>query len=79
MNHVDEIVYAIEEGNSFFNLKSKGNFSMYPEFMIAPFRAELTQLGVKECRTGEEVDAAVTNTNGTVLAIVNSVCGCAAG
>ncbi len=52
---------------------------MYPEFMIAPFRAELTQLGVKECRTGEEVDAAVANTNGTVMVIVNSVCGCAAG
>tara|TARA_B000000460_G_C21416734_1_gene349006 strand:- start:1 stop:513 length:513 start_codon:yes stop_codon:yes gene_type:complete len=79
LNYVDEIVYAIEEGNSFFNLKSKGNFSMYPEFMIAPFRAELTQLGVKECRTGEAVDAAVTNTDGTVMVIVNSVCGCAAG
>ena len=52
---------------------------MYPEFMIAPFRAELTQLGVNECRTAEEVDAAVGNTKGTVMVIVNSVCGCAAG
>ena len=42
-------------------------------------RKELTDLGVKELRTAEEVDAAVSGTPGTLMVIVNSVCGCAAG
>jgi putative YphP/YqiW family bacilliredoxin len=50
----------------------------YPEILIKPMRDELTQLGVQETRTPEEVDAAV-NTPGTVMVVVNSVCGCAAG
>ena len=41
-------------------------------------RQELTRLGIKEARTAEEVDAAVKE-KGTVLVVVNSVCGCAAG
>ena len=51
----------------------------YPDFFVAPMRDELTSLGVKELRTPEDVDAAVANTPGTLLIIVNSVCGCAAG
>src|SRR5260370_21630738 len=51
----------------------------YPEFMIAPMREELTRLGVEELRTPEAVDEAVKNSKGTVMVIVNSVCGCAAG
>jgi putative YphP/YqiW family bacilliredoxin len=51
----------------------------YPEFFVAPMRKELTDLGVKELRTPEEVDAAVSGTSGTLMVIVNSVCGCAAG
>jgi len=51
---------------------------MYPEFLIAPMREELTQLGVKELRTPDEVDAAVKQP-GTLMIVVNSVCGCAAG
>ena len=50
----------------------------YPEPFVAPMRAELTQLGVQEFRTPEQVDAAV-KTPGTVMIVVNSVCGCAAG
>lgn len=50
----------------------------YPEILIKPMRDELTQIGVKETRTPEEVDAAVQQP-GTVMIIVNSVCGCAAG
>jgi putative YphP/YqiW family bacilliredoxin len=50
----------------------------YPEILIKPMRDELTQLGVQETRTPEEVDAAV-NSPGTVMVVVNSVCGCAAG
>ena len=52
---------------------------MYPEFFIAPMREELTRLGVKELRTAQDVDAAVTGQSGTLMLVVNSVCGCAAG
>lgn len=41
-------------------------------------RAELTRLGVRELRTAADVDEAV-QTKGTVMIVVNSVCGCAAG
>lgn len=51
----------------------------YPEFFVAPMREELTRLGVEELRTAADVDAAVHDTRGTLLVIVNSVCGCAAG
>ena len=52
---------------------------MYPEFFIAPMREELTRLGVKELRTAQDVDDAVTGRSGTLMLVVNSVCGCAAG
>ena len=51
---------------------------MYPEFFIAPMRDELTRLGVIELRTAEEVDNTLSK-EGTVMVVVNSVCGCAAG
>jgi putative YphP/YqiW family bacilliredoxin len=51
----------------------------YPELMIRPMREELTRLGIEEARTPEQVDAALKETEGTVLVVVNSVCGCAAG
>ena len=51
----------------------------YPEMMIHGMRAELANLGIEETKTPEEVKAAVENTDGTVMVIVNSVCGCAAG
>jgi len=51
----------------------------YPEIMIRPMREELTRLGVEELRTPEEVDATLKDAQGTVMVIVNSVCGCAAG
>ena len=47
--------------------------------MIAPMREELTRFGVRELRTAAEVDDALTQTPGTVMVVVNSVCGCAAG
>jgi len=52
---------------------------LYPEFMIAPMREELTRFGVRELRTAAEVDDALTRTPGTTMVVVNSVCGCAAG
>ena len=51
----------------------------YPEFFIAPMREELTRLGATELRTADAVDRAVRETPGTVMIVVNSVCGCAAG
>jgi putative YphP/YqiW family bacilliredoxin len=51
----------------------------YPESFIGPMREELTRLGVRELRTAQDVDAAVRNTSGTLMVIVNSMCGCAAG
>ncbi len=42
-------------------------------------RAELAELGIEETKTPEAVDKAVADTDGTVMVVVNSVCGCAAG
>ncbi|MCL4797006.1 MAG: BrxA/BrxB family bacilliredoxin [Bryobacteraceae bacterium] len=49
----------------------------YPEQLLIPMRADLTQYGVQETRTPEELDQAI-NAHGTVLVVTNSVCGCAA-
>ena len=51
---------------------------IYPEPMVAPMRAELTSLGVKELRTAAEVAEALGNARDSALVVVNSVCGCAA-
>ena len=51
----------------------------YPEIMIHGMRAELAQLGIEETKTTEAVKEAVENTDGTLMVVVNSVCGCAAG
>lgn len=52
---------------------------MYPEELVAPMRAELTDSGFKELKTAEEVDQFFKNEKGTTLLVINSVCGCAAG
>lgn len=51
---------------------------MYPLEMVAPMKAELTDVGFEELVTPDQVDNALTNAEGTVLVMVNSVCGCAA-
>lgn len=51
---------------------------MYDERMVAPMRRELTELGVQEMRSAEQVDGMLKNVRGTALVVVNSVCGCAA-
>ena len=51
----------------------------YPEMLIAPMRGEMTAMGAQELRTPQAVDEAVKNTRGTLMLVVNSVCGCAAG
>ena len=50
----------------------------YPEQFIAPMRAELTRLGARELRTTSDVEDPVRS-SGTVMIVVNSICGCAAG
>jgi bacilliredoxin len=51
----------------------------YPEIMIRPMREDLTRLGFEEWRTPEAVDAAIPDSKGTLMVVVNSICGCAAG
>jgi len=51
----------------------------YPEIMIRPMREDLTRLGIEEWKTADAVDTAVKNSKGTLMVIVNSICGCAAG
>jgi putative YphP/YqiW family bacilliredoxin len=51
----------------------------YSEILIKPMREDLTRAGVEETRTPEAVEDAIRNTEGTLLVVVNSVCGCAAG
>src|SRR5690348_3352933 len=60
------------------NQVRKQEMRMYPELMVIPMREELTRLGVQELRAPEEVDQFV-HRDGTVMIVVNSVCGCAAG
>jgi len=50
----------------------------YPEYLVAPMRQELVQVGARECRTSADVDD-VLKKPGVTMMIVNSVCGCAAG
>lgn len=51
---------------------------MYDPVLVEPMRRELTDLGVEELKTADEVDALLEEHEGTALVVVNSVCGCAA-
>src|SRR5579862_793923 len=51
---------------------------MYDERMVTPMRQELTRLGIKELRTADDVDKELADAPGTVMVVVNSVCGCSA-
>ena len=50
---------------------------MYPEYLVAPMREELTRVGFEELKDAEAVTNAIES-KGTVFVMVNSVCGCAA-
>ncbi len=52
---------------------------MYPEELVAPMRAELTNVGFKEFRSAQDVENHLNDHKGTTFIVVNSVCGCAAG
>jgi putative YphP/YqiW family bacilliredoxin len=51
----------------------------YPEELVKPMRRELTSVGFQELRTAAQVDLALSEKNRSVLVVVNSICGCAAG
>ena len=51
----------------------------YPEEMCAPMRADLTSAGFIELKTAEDVTNLLEGKTDTVLVMINSVCGCAAG
>ncbi|MFD2214339.1 BrxA/BrxB family bacilliredoxin [Metabacillus endolithicus] len=54
-------------------------YEEYMRQMVKPMRAELTNAGFEELTTAEEVEQFMNEEEGTVLVVVNSVCGCAAG
>ena len=52
---------------------------MYPPEMVKPMKEDLTAVGFNELLNADTVDEAIQNNKGTLLLVVNSVCGCAAG
>ena len=52
---------------------------MYPPEMVKPMKEDLTAVGFNELLNADAVDHAIQNNEGTLLVVVNSVCGCAAG
>lgn len=52
---------------------------MYPEEICTPMRLDLTEAGFEEMKTAEAVSSVLDEKEGTVLVMINSVCGCAAG
>ena len=51
----------------------------YPEYICTPMREELVTSGFTELKSPEQVDETIPNSKGTLLLMINSVCGCAAG
>ena len=52
---------------------------MYPAEMVLPMKEDLTNVGFEQLNDSESVDQFLTQDTGTLLVVVNSVCGCAAG
>jgi len=52
---------------------------MYPAELVKPMKEDLTNVGFQELSNAVEVDQTIQNTQGSLLVVVNSVCGCAAG
>lgn len=52
---------------------------MYPEHLVIPMKADLTNHGFQEVTSAAAVDQVVANNKGPMLMVINSVCGCAAG
>lgn len=49
------------------------------DILIQQMRDEVTRLGAQELRTAQDVESVIPNSKGTMLVVVNSTCGCAAG
>jgi len=52
---------------------------MYPIELVAPMAKDLTDFGYESLKTPLDVENVLNEKEGTVLLVVNSVCGCAAG
>jgi putative YphP/YqiW family bacilliredoxin len=52
---------------------------MYPPELVKPMKDDLINVGFNQLTTVEDVDQTIQNSKGTLLVVVNSVCGCAAG
>lgn len=52
---------------------------MYPIELVTPMARDLTDFGFEGLATAQEVESVLGSNEGTVLMVVNSVCGCAAG
>jgi putative YphP/YqiW family bacilliredoxin len=52
---------------------------MYPPELVQPMKEDLTSVGFSQLTAPSDVDEIIKNTEGTLLLVVNSVCGCAAG
>jgi putative YphP/YqiW family bacilliredoxin len=52
---------------------------MYPPELVKPMKEDLVNAGFQQLVTPEEVDNSIKDSKGTLLVVVNSVCGCAAG
>lgn len=52
---------------------------MYPPELVRPMKDDLTSVGFNELTTSEQVDEMIQHTEDSLLVVVNSVCGCAAG
>lgn len=55
------------------------NVPMYDPDAVQPMRDELIAVGFEELKDPSQVDRTLGESKGTVLVVVNSVCGCAAG
>jgi putative YphP/YqiW family bacilliredoxin len=52
---------------------------MYPAELVKPMKEDLTNVGFNELTNAADVDNTIQSAEGTLLVVVNSVCGCAAG
>ena len=52
---------------------------MYPPELVKPMKEDLTDVGFNQLVTPDSVDEIIENSGESLLLVVNSVCGCAAG
>ncbi len=52
---------------------------MYPPELVQPMKEDLTAVGFNQLTSPDEVDEIIENSGESLLLVVNSVCGCAAG